>query len=345
MAFNPAHYETIYGFDTLDTFHNFFPELVYDDAMFPTSPFAWMRHRMNTLFPSVYVRQQNLYRIYLSAERTRQYNDFISATQPADVMRTPIRIPLSARRLAVTPVTIPVVRTGRAGVPASRDGEPVQTSTETRSAIDRLNNVVRIATNQISTNSITTDASGNAIPQQQTATATAPATAPATATATATTAPIVVDASGNRATYASVARTPLTTRNLANAYNTNFANVLTNLLTATLPIDDAQFFSAYYNDINPTNLSARFAAAAGGADWSDVPVIPTNDEIASGSEVMAAVDVPLSELCAICQERGEPAQNWRRLNCAHYYHQPCIDTWFERNVHCPVCRTDIRESH
>jgi hypothetical protein len=28
--------------------------------------------------------------------------------------------------------------------------------------------------------------------------------------------------------------------------------------------------------------------------------------------------------------------------CHHTFHKSCIDTWFQENVHCPVCRHDIR---
>ena len=41
----------------------------------------------------------------------------------------------------------------------------------------------------------------------------------------------------------------------------------------------------------------------------------------------------------------QPILNWRRLkNCAHMFHRPCIDRWFEGHVHCPVCRADIRDA-
>ena len=47
--------------------------------------------------------------------------------------------------------------------------------------------------------------------------------------------------------------------------------------------------------------------------------------------------------CAICQDVIEINQSVRRLtHCNHYFHEICIDTWFQRNVHCPTCRHDIR---
>ncbi len=49
--------------------------------------------------------------------------------------------------------------------------------------------------------------------------------------------------------------------------------------------------------------------------------------------------------CAICQDNLQPEQEGRKLNvCGHWFHKICIDTWFERNVHCPVCRHDVRVS-
>ena len=48
--------------------------------------------------------------------------------------------------------------------------------------------------------------------------------------------------------------------------------------------------------------------------------------------------------CAICQDTLQPEQEGRKLNaCGHWFHRSCIDTWLEGNVHCPVCRHDIRE--
>ena len=51
-----------------------------------------------------------------------------------------------------------------------------------------------------------------------------------------------------------------------------------------------------------------------------------------------------SVLCTICQDNIFPGMIVRRLcQCEHCFHKECIDTWFERNVRCPICRNDIRE--
>jgi hypothetical protein len=50
------------------------------------------------------------------------------------------------------------------------------------------------------------------------------------------------------------------------------------------------------------------------------------------------------DICAICQDPMEPGSNACSLNaCDHRFHPGCINTWFQRDVHCPVCRHDIRE--
>jgi hypothetical protein len=50
-------------------------------------------------------------------------------------------------------------------------------------------------------------------------------------------------------------------------------------------------------------------------------------------------------VCSICQEGYTPDQTARILNhCRHQFHKECIDPWFHRNAHCPVCRFDIRET-
>jgi len=80
---------------------------------------------------------------------------------------------------------------------------------------------------------------------------------------------------------------------------------------------------------------------------STVTVRPTNAQIEAASEIVQHDTVAEGTMCTICQEnvpspREQPAV-WRRLRgCSHIFHKACIDRWFSRNVHCPVCRADIR---
>ena len=73
-----------------------------------------------------------------------------------------------------------------------------------------------------------------------------------------------------------------------------------------------------------------------------VPVYPTAREIENASTTFMTTEQQ-DDNCAICQDEIETNQSVRRLTfCNHYFHQLCIDTWFQRNVHCPSCRHDIR---
>jgi hypothetical protein len=76
-----------------------------------------------------------------------------------------------------------------------------------------------------------------------------------------------------------------------------------------------------------------------------VTVRPTDEEIAMNSTIgMLVSDTEHS--CAICQDSLTPEQEGRKLNsCGHWFHRGCIDTWLSGNVHCPVCRHDIRVPH
>jgi hypothetical protein len=76
-----------------------------------------------------------------------------------------------------------------------------------------------------------------------------------------------------------------------------------------------------------------------------VLVTPTLNQIEAGSVLRTSLGlVDLS--CAVCQQAVTEGEEIRRLlHCNHQYHRDCIDTWFQRNVHCPVCRHDIREQN
>ena len=90
----------------------------------------------------------------------------------------------------------------------------------------------------------------------------------------------------------------------------------------------------------PRNLNAEFQHVA--SQWADVPVIPTTEQINRGSELIPSQRISAETACTICQDHGAEV-SWRRLYCNHEFHTLCIDRWFRRNTHCPVCRADIRD--
>jgi hypothetical protein len=48
------------------------------------------------------------------------------------------------------------------------------------------------------------------------------------------------------------------------------------------------------------------------------------------------------ESCSICREEYTNGQELRRINnCSHEFHKSCIDTWFNTNITCPICRGNI----
>ena len=74
-----------------------------------------------------------------------------------------------------------------------------------------------------------------------------------------------------------------------------------------------------------------------------VVVRPTAEQINANTTVGSLVS-ETETACAICQDTLTSDQEGRKLNaCGHWFHKPCIDTWLSGNVHCPVCRHDIRE--
>jgi hypothetical protein len=116
--------------------------------------------------------------------------------------------------------------------------------------------------------------------------------------------------------------------------NINAANLLLGLLGAGA-------------DLTPP---ARGGVIRPGADiWTQfrqpVLVRPSAAVIASATERLSGNDLAAGTVCAICQDTIAGNAQARRLRaCQHSYHVGCIDQWFEQNVHCPVCRYDIRET-
>lgn len=95
-------------------------------------------------------------------------------------------------------------------------------------------------------------------------------------------------------------------------------------------------------DIGPRNLMDIFAGVPGFSE--SVAVRPTALQIsAATTEEVVSGDLDEDNVCAICQDDIAVGTTMRIINyCDHSFHKQCIDTWFAQNVHCPVCRHDIR---
>ena len=81
-------------------------------------------------------------------------------------------------------------------------------------------------------------------------------------------------------------------------------------------------------------------------NMEDVVVAPTSDQIESASDLRIATSdqQESEERCSICQDVFQQGQTLRTIvHCEHEFHRACIDRWFLQNVHCPVCRFDIRD--
>jgi hypothetical protein len=79
--------------------------------------------------------------------------------------------------------------------------------------------------------------------------------------------------------------------------------------------------------------------------WTPVLVRPSPEILSSNTQLLMGSAAPPNSSCSICQDSITPTDSCRKLTpCSHIYHRICIDQWFERSVHCPTCRHDIRVS-
>ncbi len=94
-------------------------------------------------------------------------------------------------------------------------------------------------------------------------------------------------------------------------------------------------------NIQPRNLIDQLMQIPGFSD--PVAVRPSAAQINAATTEGTGANSQ-GEVCAICQDDIIAGCMTRRINhCDHTFHRGCIDTWFAQNVHCPVCRHDIRQ--
>jgi ribosomal protein S27E len=308
MTYNPQQYETVYGFSTLDELHNFMPEVLYDEGMFPNEMLAYFRHRIGTLFQTTFTRQQNVYNIYMAQARREAFDEWRrSRNRNNTVPAPPAGVPDILGALNnVFNNAIPTTSNIRVEIPLN----PVTPQAQIRRRV-----VSEIPSGQTTRN----------------AAAQAPGAEPTT-----------------------TINTPPPPRRQRNPNNFISANELLHLTNNTVGGGDATSF-----------LNILTGAMLGGLDipitttvsnrgfWHEVDVVATPAQINAGSTVIEGSTIGADVNCAICQEHTyadgdspdglRSSHQWRKLHCAHQFHRECVDSWLEQSVHCPVCRSDIRE--
>jgi hypothetical protein len=127
-------------------------------------------------------------------------------------------------------------------------------------------------------------------------------------------------------------RQPQHTVDITPIFTTDISNLL-NLRNQTP--QDAAMVNLLQNLLNIPQEPNQFL--------NPVVVRPTREQIDRSTSLRVSTATEANQ-CAICQEAYVDGQGIRRITrCTHEFHLNCIEPWFQRNVHCPVCRHDIRQ--
>lgn len=80
----------------------------------------------------------------------------------------------------------------------------------------------------------------------------------------------------------------------------------------------------------------------------NVPIIPSEEEILNSTRIVRYETIinPLNEACPISLDRFQPEDYVTQINyCGHIFKSEELNSWFNNNVRCPVCRYDIRSNN
>ena len=112
-----------------------------------------------------------------------------------------------------------------------------------------------------------------------------------------------------------------------------------------LPVNSLPIGLSFNNfGIDASNLLSTIVGQSWSTETTTIHVVSPNTLNLTTTLHQIENDDP-ENICSICQEGYMLNQTTRALNhCRHVFHKDCIDPWFQRNVHCPVCRFDIRET-
>ena len=303
MTYNPQQYETVYGFSTLDELHNFMPEVLYDEAIFPNEMLAYFRHRIGTLFQTTFTRQQNIYNIYMSQARRDAFDEWRRSRNRNTIPAPPAGVPDILGALNnVFNNAIPTTSNIRVEIPVA----PITPQAQIR----------RRATVELPSG-------------QTTRTAAAPGAEPTTTTNT----PPPPRRQRNPSSF-------ITANELyhlaapTGGEATSFLNILTGAMLGGLdiPITTTVGNRGFWNEVDVTASAAQIDAGSTVVEGSTI-----------GADINCAICQEHTYADVNSSEGLRSSHQWRKLHCSHQFHRECVDSWLEQSVHCPVCRADIRE--
>lgn len=98
--------------------------------------------------------------------------------------------------------------------------------------------------------------------------------------------------------------------------------------------------------IRNTNTNNTDAANLWRSFYENITVAPTREQVENSTRIVqfSEITTPINSSCPITLERfDENSSVTQILHCGHIFTPTGIDSWFQSNVRCPVCRYDIRD--
>lgn len=133
-----------------------------------------------------------------------------------------------------------------------------------------------------------------------------------------------------------------------NNRQTGTANQRININGIPYILENMQHFNAFPRTTPNASTSTDFINSfMNMMDFqSNVPIIPTREQIISATREIQfdEIENPINATCPISLETFQETDIVTQiLYCGHNFNTRQLNTWFQSNVRCPMCRYDIRD--
>lgn len=97
-----------------------------------------------------------------------------------------------------------------------------------------------------------------------------------------------------------------------------------------------------FNNLN--NISSNLDNENYTQDFEDVSIAPSISTLREATTIFISRNNDNN--CTICLQSIQDNEICRKINkCRHFFHSDCIEKWFEKNIKCPMCRQDLRDTN